>query len=589
MERLPGDDRVGGRVRKRHRLGRALDRAQPPAPRRAAASSISGNGSTAVTRWPSRTSTRVSFPVPAARSTTSCGDSPASQRTASAGYSGRARSYASATDENDAARRARSSPTAPHDIGTAPSRLGSRGVEATAIVERLSQLALFADLSWAEVESVAHVFDEEAFAAGQRVLRQGLSGSAFYVILDGEAIVAIDGRDRRRLGRGDFFGEISALTGEPPSADVRAETVLRCLVIPGRSSSRFLLQRPAVTLRMLQAEALRLRDSHRWEDSGGRAAVPSRRLRRRRRRQRARRPADELLPRAASASATPSCPRTTGRAACSAAFPLFERLISWTHHVADPPRESRGLRGGTTRTACSPRSRSFAPSSRRTWPRAGAARRARRWRPALRAFAERAPLPVRYGCRWDVDRREDDDRLVLVTEDGEYRCRAAVFAVGMTDPWVPPIPGPRAREPLRPRRRLPGPLPRPARRDRRQAELRLRGRRGDPARRAPRAHPRVASLAGGRQAGPLAASSVVPDAVRRARARRAGPLRPRRLRRARRALGRRLPRVRRRSPRAEHARARSRRRDRRDRLHARRSATSATSASRPSPTAGCPR
>jgi cAMP-dependent protein kinase regulator len=137
-------------------------------------------------------------------------------------------------------------------------------MESTAIVERLSQLALFADLRWPEIESVAHTFEEEAFGPGQRVLRQGLSGSAFYIILEGEATVAVDGRERRRLGRGDFFGEISALTGEPPSADVRAETLLRCLVIPGPQLEQFLLERPRVMLRMLRAEALRLRDSPSW-------------------------------------------------------------------------------------------------------------------------------------------------------------------------------------------------------------------------------------------------------------------------------------------------------------------------------------
>jgi hypothetical protein len=36
-------------------------------------------------------------------------------------------------------------------------------MESTAIVERLSQLALFADLRWPEIESVAHAFDEEVF------------------------------------------------------------------------------------------------------------------------------------------------------------------------------------------------------------------------------------------------------------------------------------------------------------------------------------------------------------------------------------------------------------------------------------------
>lgn len=138
-------------------------------------------------------------------------------------------------------------------------------METAGVAERLGQLALFADLRWPELESVAHAFDEEVFAPEQRVLRQGLSGSAFYVILDGEASVTIDGVERRRLGRGEFFGEISALTGEPPSADVRAETVLRCLVIPGPQLEGFLLERPSVTVRLLQAEARRLRDADRWQ------------------------------------------------------------------------------------------------------------------------------------------------------------------------------------------------------------------------------------------------------------------------------------------------------------------------------------
>ena len=138
-------------------------------------------------------------------------------------------------------------------------------METAGVAERLGQLALFADLKWPELEAIAHAFDDEVFAAGQRVLRQGLSGSAFYVVLDGEASVTIDGVERRRLGRGDFFGEISALTGEPPSADVRAETVLRCLTVPGPQLEGFLLDRPSVTVRLLQAEARRLRDADRWQ------------------------------------------------------------------------------------------------------------------------------------------------------------------------------------------------------------------------------------------------------------------------------------------------------------------------------------
>ena len=132
------------------------------------------------------------------------------------------------------------------------------------IVDRLAQLTLFGDLRWPELEAVAHTLEEEVFAEGQRALRQGISGSAFYIVLDGEAVVLVDGTERARLGRGDFFGEISALTGELPTADVRAETMLRCLMLPGPQLESFLLEHPMVMLRMLHAEARRVRDANRW-------------------------------------------------------------------------------------------------------------------------------------------------------------------------------------------------------------------------------------------------------------------------------------------------------------------------------------
>jgi CRP-like cAMP-binding protein len=131
------------------------------------------------------------------------------------------------------------------------------------VVESLARLALFSDLPHPQLEALAHGYDEQVFAAGTRVLREGISGSAFYVILDGTAVVPLDG-DERRLGRGEFFGEISVLTGDVPSADVVAATELRCLVVPGPELERLLLEHPRLMLRMLQAEARRVRDARQW-------------------------------------------------------------------------------------------------------------------------------------------------------------------------------------------------------------------------------------------------------------------------------------------------------------------------------------
>jgi CRP-like cAMP-binding protein len=133
------------------------------------------------------------------------------------------------------------------------------------VADTLAQLALFADLTPSQLEAIAHTHEEDVFAPGERVLRRGISGGNFFVILEGEASVEIDGEQRARLGRGDFFGEVSALTDEAPSADVVAVGILRCLVIPGPQLERLLLDRPQVALRMLRTEARRLRSTLEWQ------------------------------------------------------------------------------------------------------------------------------------------------------------------------------------------------------------------------------------------------------------------------------------------------------------------------------------
>jgi CRP-like cAMP-binding protein len=123
------------------------------------------------------------------------------------------------------------------------------------IVDQISSFALFADLQTPQLERVAHTFEERWYAEGERVLRQGLTGSAFHVILEGEATVVIDGTERATLARGDFFGEVSILLGEPPVAD---------LVLAGPEVQPFLIAHPPVMYRMLQAQARRLRIANRW-------------------------------------------------------------------------------------------------------------------------------------------------------------------------------------------------------------------------------------------------------------------------------------------------------------------------------------
>jgi CRP-like cAMP-binding protein len=133
------------------------------------------------------------------------------------------------------------------------------------IVESLAGVPLFADLDRPQLEEIAHTFDEEVVPEGQRILRQGLSGSNVYVILQGEAAVVLSGEEIARLARGDFFGEVSVLLGEPPTADVVARTNLRCLVLPGPQLRDFLVRHPKVMFQMLRTVTLRLRNTLAWQ------------------------------------------------------------------------------------------------------------------------------------------------------------------------------------------------------------------------------------------------------------------------------------------------------------------------------------
>lgn len=125
-------------------------------------------------------------------------------------------------------------------------------------LDALAGLALFADLDRPQLLAVAHTMSEESFPAGQRVLRQGFSGSGFFVILEGEVVVRVDGGDVATLGKGDFFGEISLLLGEPPVADIVATSPVHALQLAGPELREFLLTYPRVMYRMLQAISRRL-------------------------------------------------------------------------------------------------------------------------------------------------------------------------------------------------------------------------------------------------------------------------------------------------------------------------------------------
>jgi CRP-like cAMP-binding protein len=108
--------------------------------------------------------------------------------------------------------------------------------------DALGKCPFFAGLSRNELIDLAKATEDMEVAEGKALTREGESGREFFVIIDGEVSVTKDGNEIRRMGAGDFFGEIALVEDTPRTATVIAVTALRFFVL-SRQSFRSLLAR----------------------------------------------------------------------------------------------------------------------------------------------------------------------------------------------------------------------------------------------------------------------------------------------------------------------------------------------------------
>lgn len=114
-------------------------------------------------------------------------------------------------------------------------------------------------------------------------------------------------------------------------------------------------------------------------------------------------------------------------------FPLFQRLITWTKPYAPVERGTRAYEWYDWNSLLAVDSSERAELAEFMDGTSYFPTRAE-MEQGLAAFAERNRIKVRYECTWESTSRNKDG-FVLGTTDGEYRCKVAVFAIGMTQPW----------------------------------------------------------------------------------------------------------------------------------------------------------
>ena len=103
------------------------------------------------------------------------------------------------------------------------------------IIALLENVPLLTPLSNEDLKKIADEATIQDYGIGETIVRQGEAGSSLYIILSGacDILLETDGRMTKKvasINKGDFFGEMSLLTGETRSATVKAlenATVIR--------------------------------------------------------------------------------------------------------------------------------------------------------------------------------------------------------------------------------------------------------------------------------------------------------------------------------------------------------------------------
>jgi CRP-like cAMP-binding protein len=127
--------------------------------------------------------------------------------------------------------------------------------------DKLARVPLLSGVERRELERLVNRMSTRSFSAGETAIEEGRGGAGFWLIDSGEAEVSVGGKSVRKLGPGDYFGEIALIDDGPRSATVVAASDMSCLGISAWEFKAFVGEHPEAAWAVMQTLARRLREA----------------------------------------------------------------------------------------------------------------------------------------------------------------------------------------------------------------------------------------------------------------------------------------------------------------------------------------
>lgn len=128
------------------------------------------------------------------------------------------------------------------------------------IILHLRSLDLFAELTTRHLAELARLVREEAYDAGDAIVREEEFGDQMYVIVAGEVAIRREERTLATLGPSEFFGEMSLFDGETRSATAAAVTAVRVMRLDRHDLLHVMEEHPGIAIAVCQTLSRRVRD-----------------------------------------------------------------------------------------------------------------------------------------------------------------------------------------------------------------------------------------------------------------------------------------------------------------------------------------